>query len=109
MGAFDGQTFRQIWRSAPLGDATNAYLVQLGVAGGRVVATDPLGVLHVLDAASGKEVAHLQLGDRADAICAPREDPRRLWIALKESHHRLPRPRRAPEAGVRAAPRVVPP
>ena len=84
VGAFDGKTFEPRWRSASVGDQANAYLVQLGVAAGRVAVADPLGSLHVLDLTSGKEVARVPLTDRADVICAPREAPGRHWIATKD-------------------------
>jgi hypothetical protein len=119
VGAFDGRTFKLLWRSASIGDHGNAYLVQVGVAAGRVAAADGLGVLHVLEAASGKEAAKVQLSDRAETICAPREDPRRLWIALKDKteafvdpgapHKLVPgaRPASCPPAVVPAASSIV--
>jgi hypothetical protein len=85
VGAFDGASFGLLWRSASIGsDWNNAYLVKLGIAGGRVAVADTQGLLHVLDLASGNEVGSAQLAERADEICAPADDPRRLWVSTKD-------------------------
>lgn len=84
VGAFDGKSFEMLWRSAPLGDKGNAYMVHVGAAGGRVAVVDALAVAHVLNGADGREVGSVQLSDRVAELCSPREDPRHIWIATKD-------------------------
>lgn len=85
VGAFDGKTFQRLWSSPPLGASESAYLrVLFAVAGSRVLVTDANMKAHVLELASGQEVAALPLSDHAKAICPAPGGAAQVWLELAD-------------------------
>jgi hypothetical protein len=108
--AFDGASFELLWRTGAIGDTGTAYMVRIGTAASRVVVIDARAVAHTLKLKDGTETAKATMSDRAKVICAPREVPGKLWVALQDrqegfldpatlTHSNAARPTSCPDEG----------
>ncbi|CAN5141524.1 hypothetical protein BH09MYX1_BH09MYX1_32800 [soil metagenome] len=78
VAAFDGATFKELWRAGPYGTA--AHELKYVVVDKWVVITEPNAQAHVVDLATGKELAAVALSDKADELCVPASSKDSAWI-----------------------------
>jgi hypothetical protein len=87
-GAFDGKTFKRIWKTAPLGSHSQSVSATfVGVAGDRAVVSDYQSQVHILELATGKPLLIVKLSDRAQAICSPPDGRREVWVQVADNRH----------------------
>ena len=77
--AFAGNSGKPLWRVGPLGTAAEAH-IHLERVGDKIAAVDSAGVVHVLDAATGRELSVTRLPRAADIACAAPETGGKLWV-----------------------------
>lgn len=86
VGGFSGATFERAWKAGPYGTLSEGIgATHLAVAGDRVAVTDYRLTLHVLDAATGKELRSLRLSDRARSMCSPTDGRKQVWIEVVDN------------------------
>jgi hypothetical protein len=80
IGAFDGTTLAERWRSKPLGTYLESYQAsRFAVSGAHVAVSDFHSVVHVLDLETGVEQRVVTLTDKVESMCPQPQD--RVWIA----------------------------
>jgi outer membrane protein assembly factor BamB len=68
--AVDGKTFKLKWSAGPFRSQWNSPRTHLVVAGDKVLVSDTQENLHVLDLATGKELANVRVPDGVVEMCA---------------------------------------
>lgn len=90
VGLFSGDSFERLWLSPSLGRYSEdgaSQAAHFAVAGGRVVLTDAGNTAQVVDLATGRAVARVQLSDRAASVCASAAGG--IWIEVADERHVL--------------------
>jgi PQQ-like domain len=88
VGGFSGATFERAWKAGPYGTLSDGVgATHLAVAGDRIAVTDYRLALHVLDAATGKELRTLRLSDRARDMCSPTDARKQVWIEVADGNN----------------------
>ena len=85
---FDGATLNRLWAAGPFGDSSDTRGLAFAVAGSRVIVTDSRSIGHILDVTSGREVARINLSDRAKSICAA-PGKSEVWIEVSDEQNVL--------------------
>jgi hypothetical protein len=88
---FDGATLNRLWTAGPFGDSSDTRGLAFAVAGSRAIVTDSRSVAHILDVTSGREVARVNLSDRAKSICAAPASSAKseVWIEVSDEQNVL--------------------
>ena len=90
IGAFDGQSFKRLWKAGPFGDTSKDGASQhthFVVTGSRVAVTDHATMVHILDLATGTEQRAVRLSDRATRGCAPPDGSDKAWIEVADEQN----------------------
>lgn len=87
VGAFDGKSLERIWGTPAMSELGGG--AHVGVAGNRVIATDSQNRIHVLELATGKELALIGMSDQARRMCTPSDGHAEAWIQLADKQHVL--------------------
>jgi hypothetical protein len=91
--AFSGADLDLVWRTETF-RRDLAHTVHVVAAAGRAVLIDPSAVAHSVLLASGQVTSRVQLADRAEEACVPREHPATVWLRLADSSEALLDPAR---------------
>lgn len=90
VGGFSGATFERAWKAGPYGTLSEGVgATHLAVAGDRIAVTDYRMAVHVLDAATGKELRTLRLSDRARSMCSPSDARKQVWIEVVDGNSQV--------------------
>ena len=87
VGGFDGATLARKWASEPLGTLSEGLTsTHAALVGSRVLVTDFRSRGHVIDVATGREVATIKLSDRARRLC-PIPGSQEVWVEVEDGKH----------------------
>jgi hypothetical protein len=79
VGAFDGTTLAERWRTKPLGTYSDGYrATRFAVSGAHVAVSDFHSVVHVLDLETGGEQRVVTLTDKVESMCPQPQE--RVWL-----------------------------
>lgn len=80
VGAFDGATRQRLWGAGPFVSGEDMQHLHVGRSGARVLVSDAQAKVHLLDLASGQELAAPKLSDRVKRLCGAPDAPARFYV-----------------------------
>ena len=85
--AVDGRSFERLWTAGPFGEGSDGSIhSRVAASQKHVVVTDPSSRAHVLELATGRETAAVDMSDRADRLCM-KPDGTEAWIQVVDRKH----------------------